>query len=284
MKDPMKDLERLLSRQKFKNQEEIHKFINQFMADQSQSIDDKELTGQEKAQDLVEQAFNTSGKQGVKLVNEALKLDPDCIDAYEYLAQTESSPDKRIKHLKKGIEIGRRIFGGKYLEERKGMFWGFHETRPFMRCLFNYALELYKVYRKTEAMNAFKEIIELNEGDNLGARDYLMLYQLEAGDLEGYKFYHKKFKDCGGAHFEFNHALYLFISKGDTPNARKSLYKASENNKHVIPLLISPKTKFFDDDHFIIGEKSEAESYVSIAHEIWNNTPGAIEWLKKQVK
>ena len=81
----------------------------------------------------------SGGFKAKKRVKEALELDPDCIEAYEMLAGLEISPVQIQNHLNKGIAIGRKKFGGIFLEENKGIFWIIKETRPFMRCLYKLA-------------------------------------------------------------------------------------------------------------------------------------------------
>ena len=48
--------------------------------------------------------------------------------------------------------------------------WGWIDNRPFLRCLYSWALCLWRLERYTEAEEAFKRILWLNPTDNQGAR------------------------------------------------------------------------------------------------------------------
>jgi len=86
------------------------------------------LSKEERAQDLVEEAYDLPIRDAIKNIDIALNFNPDCIEAYEFLGSVQRSPESAVSYYEKGVNIGRRIFGGKYLKDHKGQFWGFHET------------------------------------------------------------------------------------------------------------------------------------------------------------
>ncbi len=280
----MADLQRLLNAQDFKSEDELRKFMDGLVGKQIPSFPKEALSFQEQAQDLVFAAYELTPAKAKANIEKALKLDPDCIEAYEFLGSMEKSAEVATAFYEKGISIGRRVFGGTYLEEHKGMFWGFHETRPFMRCLQQYSECLYEIGKVRECVTVLEEIIELNPDDNQGIRDQLLLYLIELDENKKFLKYAKMFEGGSRAFPLFNRALFAFKTEGETENANKQLLKALKQNKFVAKRLLSKKPITELADHYSLGSENEADYYASFAQPIWAKTKGALEWLKKHNK
>jgi tetratricopeptide (TPR) repeat protein len=242
------------------------------------------LNNKEQAQDLVLEAYELTPAKAKKKIEKALELDPDCIEAYEYLGGCESSIELESVFLEKGLSIGRKLFLGDNFEYHKGHFWGILETRPFMRCLQLYSEVLYLKNKKKECVEILEEMIYLNPNDNQGVRDQLMLYLIELDEVKKFEKYAKMFKDDEMAFSLFNQALFTFKKEGDTIKSQKQLQKALKQNKYVGEKLISGLPIFELSDHYGFGDENEADYYVDSAQHIWRQTKGAIEWIKKQLK
>ncbi|GHT59478.1 hypothetical protein AGMMS50239_06210 [Bacteroidia bacterium] len=131
----MTELSRLIGNQENLTQADLEKIVNQFNS--GKTVPKAQLTPQQQAEDLVYEAyelFPDKVEEALKKIEKALKLNPDCIEAYECLANNAPDLEMHLGYLRKGIEAGMKIFGGKYLEKNRGHFWGLTETRPFMRC------------------------------------------------------------------------------------------------------------------------------------------------------
>ncbi len=277
----MTDLHRILETQDFKSVDDLYKFMDGLMGQQIPSFPKEALSFKEQAQDLVFEAHELPRSKAKVKIEKALELDPDCIEAYEYLGLVERKVELASVFFEKGISIGRRLFGGKYIAERKGMFWGFHETRPFMRCLQNYSVCLYKIGKVKECVAILEEMIELNPNDNQGVRDQLLLYLIELDENEKFLKYAKMFEEDNLTFPLFNRALFAFKTEGESANANKLLNKALKQNKHVAKRLLSKNPITMLEDHYGMGDKNEADYYASYAQHIWAMTRGAREWLMK---
>ncbi|MGI5974546.1 MAG: hypothetical protein ACOX7E_02180 [Paludibacter sp.] len=277
----MTDLQRLLANQDFKSEDDIRKFMDSMVGQKIPSFPKKALNFKEQAQDLVFAAYELTPAKAKVNIEKALQLDPDCIEAYEFLGSMERTAELASVFYEKGISIGRRIFGGKYLEERKGMFWGFHETRPFMRCLQHYSDCLYTMGKVKECVAVLEEMIELNPNDNQGVRDQLLLYLIQLDDRKKFLKYSKMFEEDSMAFSLFNRALFAFKTEGETENSNKQLLKALKQNKFVAKRLLSNKQITEFAGHYGFGDENEADYYASFAQHIWGETKGAKEWLKK---
>lgn len=277
----MADLQRLLETQDFKSEAEIKKFMDNIVGKQIPSFPKEALNSREQAQDLVFAAYELPPETAKLNIEMALQLDNNCIEAYEFLGLMENTAEIAIVFFEKGITIGRQIFGGKYLEEHKGTFWGFHETRPFMRCMQHYADCLYTMGNVTACVTILEEMIELNPNDNQGARDQLLLYLIQLDEKKKFEKYDKMYEEDSLAFPLFNRALYAYKTGGETENSNEQLRKALKRNKFVAAKLLSKKPITKLPDHHGIGDENEADYYAHFAQHIWQNTKGATEWLKK---
>ncbi len=277
------DFQRLLESQNIETEADLKKFLESMVGKEVPSFPTETLTAKEQAQDLVFEAYDLPNKQGIAKAKEALALDEDCIEAYEYLSSIELYAEKAISLLEKGIEIGRKRFGGKYLEVNKGMFWGIHETRPFMRCLMQYSDCLYLMDEVEESIAVMEELIELNPNDNQGVRDLLLLYLIETREFDKFKKYAKQYDDDTMAFAMFNRALFAFVSEGESKNTLTKLHKALKANKFVAKKLLAKKTIENLPDMHGVGDQTEADYYVYFAQQIWQDTEGALAWLKKNM-
>lgn len=278
----MTDLQRLLAAQEFESVAEANEFLGGLIGNKMSSVEPESLGSKARAQDLVFDAYELSKTKGKKKIEMALELDPDCIEAYEYLGDMENSADLALVFFEKGVAIGRRVFGGKYLTERKGIFWGFHETRSFMRCLSACSQCLYITGRVDEAVAILEEMIELNPNDNQGVRDYLMVYLMELSEDAKFEKYEAMYKDDFGAFSAFNRALYAFKSKGPSVGSNEKLKKAIDDNSFVPVQLLSRKAITGLPDGYQLGSKEEAKIYAGFARNVWRKMDGAIIWLKLQ--
>ncbi len=277
----MTDLQRLLEAQDFKSEDDVRKFMDSLVGQKIPSFPKEVLNFKEQAQDLVFAAYEMTPTKAKVNIEKALQLDPDCIEAYEFLGSMERTAELASVFFEKGIAIGRRVFGGKYFKEHKGMFWGIHETRPFMRCLQHYSDCLYSMRKVRECVTILEEMIELNPNDNQGVRDQLLLYLIQLDENKKFLKYSRMFEEDSMAFPLFNRALFAFKTEGETENSNEQLIKALKQNKFVAKRLLSNRPITELAAHYGIGDENEADYYASFAQHIWAQTKGAREWLKK---
>lgn len=269
----------LIKKQEFESPEEINDFLKNF---QGQSLDDipKATDKKGRAQDLVFEAYEQPVTKGKKLVKQALKLDPDNTEAYNYLASIEKNIDKAIKLYEKAIEIGEKVLGKEFFKEEKGFFWGLIETRPYMRAKAGLADCLYAKKETDKAIEIYEEMIELNPNDNQGIRYFLSTLLLSKNDLIKFQNFIDKSEEEDSAVWNFNKALYQFKKSGQSVKSDKELLKAYKSNSYVIDYMIGAKEMPEKLPQYIgRGDENEAVSYVNDAWRVWKETDGALEWL-----
>jgi tetratricopeptide (TPR) repeat protein len=277
----MLDLQRLMEAANLKTEADYDKFIKEFTGKTIPKFDREALSKEEQAQDLVYQAMEEDDLfVADQLIYQALQLDSACIEAYEFMGDIAGSPLLSLTFYEKAVDLARKKLGVAFFKKNTGHFWGIHETRPFMRCLKNYAECLYIFEQKEAALTIFLELLTLNPNDNQGIRDQAGLYCLELGKIDRFETLNKEYEEDATAFHHFNTALSEFIKFGDNTVSRNTLAKAREVNKHVLQLMLTKKELPALPEHYGFGDKNEAIYYCTLAKDVWHNVPGAIGWLE----
>lgn len=233
------------------------------------------------AQDLCYQAFETNNKRKqVKLAKQALEISPDCADAYYILSQHTKTPEEAVDLLTQAVEAGERAIGEDF-EELRGHFWGFLETRPYMRSKLQLVIVLIEQGKLQESVEHMQMMLDLNPNDNQGVR-YLLLPILQK--LDDTKAVDKLLKAYDGdwsAAWKYGGALHEFKKKGKSAKAKRLLKDAIENNTHVPVYLLGKKKlpKQITVPFVSPGADSEALDYLRDSYSLWQETEGAIDWL-----
>lgn len=238
------------------------------------------------AQQLIYQAWEANTKkQAVALVKKALAISPDCVDAYNLLAElTARSTEEAIALYADGVEVGRRVLGEQTFKNDAGYFWGLLETRPFMRSMAGLATTLWEAGRKDEAVRHFQDMLRLNPNDNQGIR-YLLLPRLIAcGRDNDAETLLRAYGDDGAAIWLYARALLDYRRDGDGSKAERSL-KAAVKQNHFVPeyLLDRKKLPRTPPGHYGIGDEAEAILCASEHAAAWQGTTGALKWLADSV-
>lgn len=268
-----------IKKQDLKSPDDIQNFLNSFIG---KSLDDlpKATDKKSRSQDLVIQAQEQPVTKGKELIKQALKLNPNNVDAYIYLSNLEKDIDKAIALLNKAIEAGEKTLGEKAFEEDKGHFWGLVETRPYMRAKASLADCLLAKKEVDKAIEVYEEMLELNPNDNQGIRYLLSTFLLTKSDLSKFEKFIEKNDDENCAVWTYNNALYSFKKFGQTIKSQKALLEAYKSNKFVIDYMLGYKELPKQQPEYIgRGDENEAVSYVSGSWPIWDKTKGALDWL-----
>lgn len=104
-----------------------------------------------------------------KVLMDLCAADLRCLDAHAHLGNMlfDRRPELAIRHYDVGVRIGELTMKPDF----EGLLpWGWIDNRPFLRCLYSWALCLWRLERYTEAEETFKRILWLNPTDNQGAR------------------------------------------------------------------------------------------------------------------
>lgn len=128
------------------------------------------------AQELAYDALETQDPiEALRLVTEALKLDPDCTEAQHAMVSIAPMDlDSRIRLLREVVDKAERNMGEDFIRDTTGHFWVTMSTRPYMRAKRSLAEVLAQAGQLEEAIAIFERMLELDPGDHLGARFSLL--------------------------------------------------------------------------------------------------------------
>ncbi|MFV2073219.1 MAG: tetratricopeptide repeat protein [Thermoanaerobaculales bacterium] len=241
----------------------------------------------DEAQEIMYDAWEAPTRQrAVALAKKALEVSPDCADAYNLLAEeTAISLEEVLDLYRKGVKAGERALGKKAFKEHVGHFWGFLETRPYMRARAGLAQSLWEAGQREEAVEHYRDLLRLNPNDNQGIRDFLMSCLIELGHDEEAEKLFQQYEEDGMADWMYSRALLDFRKHGDSPAADTSLKDALDENKHVPSYLLGRKKMPRSlPDHYGFGDDNEAVLYARGNRVAWKTSPGALEWLTAKVK
>ena len=170
-------LQEFLKNNNVKNIDEANEKIKEFIEKYNNGEMEYKNTPLDDAYEILEEAqYAANEKAAIKLAKKAYEMSPECFDAILFQCDLETNAKKRMKLLNEGLEFEKnRLTKQKYFnKENIGIFYGIFETRPYIRGLVIKAEYLLEEGKLRQAANICKEVLTLNENDNLGARYLLM--------------------------------------------------------------------------------------------------------------
>ena len=239
-----------------------------------------------KAQDVMYEAWDrATSRSRISLAHKALTISPLCADAYNLLAKEAATTAEARDLYARGLEAGELALGPEGFEEYDGHFWGFLETRPYMRARHGLALALLKLGEEEEAMEHFRAMLKLNPGDNQGIRYLLLGCLLRRDDAAAVKKLLTDYEDEWSACWLYTRALVAFREGHAAEQQTERLVQdAWSANQHVPAILAGTEPPVASDSGYItMGGADEATYYVRDCGPAWHQTPGAVAWLNKLV-
>ncbi|WP_309386437.1 hypothetical protein [Cerasicoccus frondis] len=220
-------------------------------------------------------------KKRIKLAREALDTHPECADAWLILAHSlDLSAAEYECYVMRAINAGRVIIGDDF-DDFRGEFWGFMETRPFMRGLAALGEFYFTEGNLSAAIDTWEEMLELNPNDNQGVRDSLGAAYLMVEDLDAARALLDRYPQDMAA-WLYGNALELFLRHGAGKKADAALKKALKNNPHC--------AEFFTGAYqlpdempgmYSPGSLQEAEILAQHTQALWLGNQEAVSWLKR---
>ena len=192
----------------------------------------------DEAQFLMYDAWDsTSRKQRIAMAQKAIKISPLCADAFNLLAEEHAkTQEEALSYYRKAVVVGEEALGPDGFKEYAGSFWGYLETRPYMRARLGLGEALWSTGEKDAAIKNFQEMLELNPGDNQGIRYVLAAKLLAAGRMNELKSLLTLCADEGSADIQYTRALVAYFE--DAEDAEAIAQIAWETNQHVPGMFI----------------------------------------------
>ncbi len=257
--------------------DELNEAINaQFTA---RSLDDYKLprsTPAERAEALYRDALQCFGRRRVLVAREALNEDPNHIEAGILIAESTRAVEARIELFQNAKQAAATALG-KDMTELAGEFWGFHETRPYMRACQGLAVALADAGQISDAIEQYREMLRLNPNDNQGVRYELVPLLLEQDrDAEAIEVLDEYPEES--ALWLYMKALVEFRGGGSSPKSKKAIRAAFKGNDHVMKLLQSDDPPMMPES-YALGSPEEAAICLQELQTVWEETEGFLEWM-----
>jgi len=235
------------------------------------------------AQELIYGAWELADPQArIRSAQHALGLWPDCADAWVILAEDKAATlDKVREFYAAGMAAGERSLGQDAFTDDVGHFWGILETRPYMRARQGLARALIDMGQIDEAAEHLNDMLRLNPGDNQGIRYVLLHLLLDQSRHDDAAHLINEYADDVMAEWVYSRALLTFRQEGPSGMAAGQLAAARSRNEFVPAYLLGrrrlPKQL---PPTISLGGKDEAIAYAADYKTLWQQTPGALDWLK----
>ena len=237
----------------------------------------------DQAQDLIYEAWEApTVPRRLELAKKALSLSSHCADAYCLLAQHEvPDSDAALELWRAAVAAGEQALGPAGFKDFAGHFWGFLETRPYMRARSGLAHTLWRRGTRDEAVEHLRAMLVLNPGDNQGTRYVLAAHLAEMDRNDALGELLAQYPDEWSAAWSWTAALLAFRRTGDSDQARERLAEAETVNAHVRDYLIGERPLPKRLPPFLSpGQPDEAVHYVAEHRSGWTRTSGALDWMR----
>lgn len=173
----------------------------------------------------------------LRTIAQALKLDPDCLEAHLCKTGWMEDPEKRIDALEDLLDLGDRVLGVNDPDFEPERWWKHHVTRPYLRAMAFLGFELMRLNYLDEATEVLQEVLELNPDDNLAVRYLLLELALYKKDLSLFDEICRAYPDDEGLIFYYGKAIAQYLKFRNKSKARETAIKAFTRNPHPILLI-----------------------------------------------
>ncbi len=277
------EIQRFMATQNFSNIEEAEAAIqSRFLGRSIDSFPSTAATPLERAQEIMYDAFEARGRTRIKLARRALAISPDCADAYGLLAARTNNLDKARDLLKEAVAAGERAVRSLGIDAGE-IAWGDIRCRPYLRARFALAGVLRGFGEVEDALREFVEILRTDPDDHQGVRYELLTLLLELKkDREAHALL-EQFPDEGGALWPYARALLAYRQEGGSAEADRLADRALKANPFMWKFLAGTQDPPFDvPEAYRPGSREEAIVFAEDLAPIWQDTPGAAEWIRSR--
>ncbi len=218
------------------------------------------------------------------LAQQALDISRDCADALRILAEFELEPAARQAMLDRAVEAGRAHFEPAGPEDPDGTVWTRFGNRPYLRAIAALGLHFKAQGDATTAERCFQQMMDLNPGDNQGARYFLAPLLAARGDTAAFEALERAFRGDVESGWPYDRALLRFKThEGPSADAEDALTEGFALNGRI-PLFLLGLAPLPERIPSAVeaGSFDEAIVYAFRAGDEWRGVPGALDWLRER--
>ena len=266
MDNKFNKLQEFLKNNNVENIDEANEKLQEFIKMYNNGEIEYENTPLDDAYEILEGAQNAkTEKEAIKLAKKAYEKSKECFDAILFQCDLEENGIRRMKLLDDGLEFEKnRLIKEKYFDkENIGHFYGIFETRPYIRGLVIKAEYLLEEGKISQAENVCREVLRLNENDNMGARYLLMaIYATLEKENDMLKLY-KKYPE---EDLEMIFPLFaLYYKLGNDKKAKEYLNRVDKCNSNFVKFFKGTikESKNVSSGYYSRGDSSEIFMYLN---------------------
>jgi len=227
--------------------------------------------------------LRSPGKRRATL-EKAAEIDPACTAALIELAEMEFQAGRYEKSL--GLFAQIEEIERPLLRRRAVRWWTDRTTRPLLRSLFGTMLCQWHLGRAAEAAETGQRLLETDPDDHTGARFYVPLLLLLAGENEEASLFFRHYAvrypgDMPHAWLSFAWGLTLCL-EGDDQGARQKYREGIMANIHIAPRLLGGRPS--PEDIYHPSERDEPHSAVEFSGSfggLWDREAAALRVLRE---
>jgi tetratricopeptide (TPR) repeat protein len=243
-------------------------------------------TPRAKALALVDKAFKSpSEEKYFQLLQQALAVDPDCVEARLELARSCMNIHESVTHLEQAVDAGRRLAGDRLrLDFDRGAepIWMDLACRPYMQAVCELGMASLSLNDNDRARDLFDELLVMNPNDSQGVRYERLHLAIELGEFEVARTLIETYPEPIGQ-MASGVALYEFAQGGDSPAARAAVKALRKVNKYLVDTMVDFEPFGTESiESYMIGTREEALVVANAFRRSWSRVPGAIAWLREQ--
>ena len=226
--------------------------------------------------------LRSAGKRRATL-EKAAEIDPGCTAARVELAEIEF----HAGHYERSLGLAAQVeeIDRPLLRQRGVQWWTDRATRPLLRSIFGMMLCQWHLGRAGEAADTGLRLLEIDATDHLGARFYVPLFLLLAGEHEEAALFFRDYAerypgDMPNAWLSFAWGLTLCL-EGDDQSARKKYREGMMANIYLAPRLLGERPP--PEDIYHPSERDEPHSAVEFAGAfggLWDREASALRVLR----
>ena len=115
--------------------EEVKEMIRNELIGPIDEISYTPKNDRERAQETCFKAFDAWGRRQTELVERALELDAECVDALVLKAERTRAPEEALELYERAVAAGEKFLDPEAIQDSQGDLWAYYPTRPYLRAL-----------------------------------------------------------------------------------------------------------------------------------------------------
>lgn len=179
--NPMRDLHRLIDRETFKSEADVQAFMQQYMSKPIPTIPWEELTDEERAEDLVDEAAALPDDARIARLRELAEQYGHCMAAWLALATESAFDDERLRLAEQGLANAGKFATMEFMADANGNAWGISQARTYLLLLHRKMMALVDLNRMDDAIAVGETIRRLELRDVLGTHMHLLNLYIRRG-------------------------------------------------------------------------------------------------------